>query len=287
VTPQRGRVIALCDLWDDRRFTLEDGPDVTVKAVPLGAGTRAHDAMRRALDDAGGRFAAVCMLRPTGWAFSARQAKESEGPRPWCQHEGRTRLYEVPYSEHSSFLELRAFIRAIRPRAIIPTVNAEDADHRAAMAELFADHMDHSQNKSRIDSYLRQNGPPHSPLSPSADSPTPDALSSPPLSKTPTAAAVPEEERSPGPRASPILVDDSDDPNEDVSLPHNPHRPPPAAHADPADETSAVLAGVDVEEQRRLWAAATRSLPSSLDVPPTKRQCPIWRFLRRHPPDTD
>jgi DNA cross-link repair 1A protein len=48
-------------------------------------------------------------------------------------------VYGVPYSEHSSFEELRAFVHALQPRSVVPTVNAGAASARAAMQALFAD----------------------------------------------------------------------------------------------------------------------------------------------------
>ncbi|CAL8471325.1 g10867 [Coccomyxa elongata] len=49
-------------------------------------------------------------------------------------------LFKVPYSLHSSFLELRSFVAALRPRQVIPTVSGlVDPALPTASCDLFAD----------------------------------------------------------------------------------------------------------------------------------------------------
>ena len=45
----------------------------------------------------------------------------------------------MPYSEHSSFDEMRAFVHALRPRSIVPTVNVGSPTARTEMQGHFED----------------------------------------------------------------------------------------------------------------------------------------------------
>lgn len=59
----------------------------------------------------------VIGFRPTGWSH-----RRSGGLRAW--REGDVAVYGVPYSEHSSWTDLRACVAALKPKKIVPTVNA-------------------------------------------------------------------------------------------------------------------------------------------------------------------
>jgi len=48
-------------------------------------------------------------------------------------------VYGLPYSEHSSFEELRAFVHQLRPERVVPTVGAGAPAFRSEMQQHFAD----------------------------------------------------------------------------------------------------------------------------------------------------
>uniref|UniRef100_A0A7C8YBF7 DNA repair metallo-beta-lactamase domain-containing protein n=1 Tax=Opuntia streptacantha TaxID=393608 RepID=A0A7C8YBF7_OPUST len=77
------------------------------------------------------RFSLIVAFSPTGWAFS--KGKKSAGRR-WQQ--GTIIRYEVPYSEHCSFEELKEFVKLISAVEIIPSVNNEGAESRNDMLAL-------------------------------------------------------------------------------------------------------------------------------------------------------
>ncbi|KAI3711838.1 hypothetical protein L1987_70386 [Smallanthus sonchifolius] len=66
-----------------------------------------------------GRYSLIVAFSPTGWSFS--KGKKSSPGKRWQQ--GTVIRYEVPYSEHSSFTELKEFVKFISPENIIPSVN--------------------------------------------------------------------------------------------------------------------------------------------------------------------
>lgn len=76
-----------------------------------------------------GRFNLIVAFSPTGWTFS-KGKKKSPGRR-WQQ--GTIIKYEVPYSEHCSFSELRDFVKFISPANIIPSVNNHGPESTSTM----------------------------------------------------------------------------------------------------------------------------------------------------------
>ncbi|BBM99861.1 DNA cross-link repair 1A protein [Marchantia polymorpha subsp. ruderalis] len=65
-----------------------------------------------------GRYKLLVAFSPTGWSFG-RGKKKTPGKR---HQQGTMIRYDVPYSEHSSFCELKEFVKFIAPADIIPSV---------------------------------------------------------------------------------------------------------------------------------------------------------------------
>ncbi|OWM84086.1 hypothetical protein CDL15_Pgr009333 [Punica granatum] len=79
-----------------------------------------------------GRFSLIVAFSPTGWSFG-KGKKKGTGRR---FQQGTIIRYEVPYSEHCSFSELREFVKFISPVNIIPSVNNDGPDSADAMISL-------------------------------------------------------------------------------------------------------------------------------------------------------
>ncbi|CAI8617133.1 unnamed protein product [Vicia faba] len=80
------------------------------------------------------RFSLIVAFSPTGWTFG-KGKKKSPGRR-WQQ--GTVIRYEVPYSEHSSFTELKEFVNFVSPNNITPSVNNDGPESAEAMVSLMS-----------------------------------------------------------------------------------------------------------------------------------------------------
>ncbi|XP_056285406.1 DNA cross-link repair 1A protein [Pseudoliparis swirei] len=81
------------------------------------------------------RYDQLVAFKPTGWTFS-QQVESVEDVQPYVS--GNISIYGIPYSEHSSFLELKRFVQWLRPLKIIPTVNNGSIASRKAMEQCFS-----------------------------------------------------------------------------------------------------------------------------------------------------
>ncbi|KAL9659293.1 hypothetical protein QQ045_024098 [Rhodiola kirilowii] len=80
------------------------------------------------------RFNLIVAFSPTGWTFGKGKNK-SPGKR---RKQGTLIRYEVPYSEHSSFTELKEFVKLLSPTNIIPSVNNDGPESAAQMLSLLS-----------------------------------------------------------------------------------------------------------------------------------------------------
>ncbi|XP_073006615.1 DNA cross-link repair protein SNM1 isoform X2 [Typha latifolia] len=96
-----------------------------------------HENLKEYLGTFNQRFTAVLAFRPTGWTYSGTTGNQLELIKP--SSKDNITIYGVPYSEHSSFTELKDFVKFLRPDKIIPTVNVGNAANRDKMQAYFSE----------------------------------------------------------------------------------------------------------------------------------------------------
>jgi len=101
---------------EDRALLTGDDTATNVHIVPMACTSFAR--MKGILAHYRGQFDTCVGFSPSGWTFG--RGKDKAGGRT---KRGSLVRYEVPYSEHSSFEELRAAVRFLRPAVICPSVN--------------------------------------------------------------------------------------------------------------------------------------------------------------------
>ena len=83
-------------------------------------------------------FTHILALLPTGWEHDYSVASRGlDAIRP--KSYGNIFIYGVPYSEHSSYEELKSFVCHFKPSKIIPHVGVGSAATRKRMEEIFAE----------------------------------------------------------------------------------------------------------------------------------------------------
>ncbi|XP_021276247.1 DNA cross-link repair protein SNM1 [Herrania umbratica] len=115
---------------DMRWFTLNE-QESQIHVVPMWT-LASFKRLKHISNQYAGRFSLIVAFSPTGWTLG--KGKKKAPGRRWQQ--GTIIRYEVPYSEHCSFTELREFVKILSPENIIPSVNNDGPDSAKAMISL-------------------------------------------------------------------------------------------------------------------------------------------------------
>lgn len=79
------------------------------------------------------RYTVIVAIRPTGWEHSGDGDDILDNLSP--KEYGNIYIYGIPYSEHSSYAELKRFVRFVQPKKVIPTVNVGNPSTRKRMEQ--------------------------------------------------------------------------------------------------------------------------------------------------------
>ncbi|KAG6538393.1 hypothetical protein ZIOFF_003511 [Zingiber officinale] len=118
---------------EDMKWLTANEMESHVHVVPMWT-LASFKRMKYAASQYSARYDLIVAISPTGWAYG--KGKKKTPGRRWQQ--GTIIRYEVPYSEHSSFTELKEFVRFISPQQIIPSVNNDGPQSADAMISLLA-----------------------------------------------------------------------------------------------------------------------------------------------------
>lgn len=138
--------------FDMSRFTQNES-EARVQAV--GMWQLSQKQLRQSLDRHKGTYDCIVAFNPTGWTFAGSGApSKSKGKQKQAQQQqtevialnqggkreqnGSIVMHNVPYSEHSSFDELVAFLRWFQPVSMVPSVAKSERHSQMLMKRLKA-----------------------------------------------------------------------------------------------------------------------------------------------------
>uniref|UniRef100_A0A0D9ZK96 DNA repair metallo-beta-lactamase domain-containing protein n=1 Tax=Oryza glumipatula TaxID=40148 RepID=A0A0D9ZK96_9ORYZ len=108
--------------WSDlSKMICSDSQSSSLHVLPLSS--LQHEKYLETLKQ---RFLAVLAFRPTGWTFSEATGNQLDLIKPSSR--GKITIYGVPYSEHSSFSELREFVMVYICLLVSETPKANASD---------------------------------------------------------------------------------------------------------------------------------------------------------------
>ena len=93
------------------------------------------------LEDFSSQYNHILSIIPTGWTHQKGSTSESSLQNMKIKtFKDNTSRLEIPYSEHSSFSELKRFVKFLKlhsPSSVVPTVNIGNPNSRSNMFNLF------------------------------------------------------------------------------------------------------------------------------------------------------
>ncbi|XP_028391269.1 DNA cross-link repair 1A protein-like [Dendronephthya gigantea] len=137
VAVQREKYNVLKCLESDqlKKIIVQDYKNAEIHVLPMAHLT--HEKLINHLKSNSAKYTELLALKPTGWTFTGNRNQGGELKSIKPSKRGQVTIYGVPYSEHSSFSELKEFVQFIKPQKIIPTVNNGSAKRREEMTAFF------------------------------------------------------------------------------------------------------------------------------------------------------
>eukprot|EP00268_Persea_americana_P059660 TRINITY_DN7355_c0_g1_i2.p1 TRINITY_DN7355_c0_g1~~TRINITY_DN7355_c0_g1_i2.p1 ORF type:complete len:513 (+),score=79.52 TRINITY_DN7355_c0_g1_i2:61-1539(+) len=129
----RRRILQSFDWPQVSRRLCSDAYSTPLHILPMSS--LRPESLKQYLKTHGLHFTSVLAFRPTGWTYSESVGNQLNLIRPNIK--GNVTIYGVPYSEHSSYLELREFVQFLKPDKIIPTVGVGNSTNRHKMQSHF------------------------------------------------------------------------------------------------------------------------------------------------------
>ncbi|XP_063833046.1 DNA cross-link repair 1A protein [Ostrinia nubilalis] len=106
--PEKDRVLQAVE---GRSFSHAPPNSCQLHVVPMRDLT--HEKLRNYLDSLQGAFNEVVAFKPSGWENGKNSSVEKD----------MVTIHGIPYSEHSSFSEMIRFVKFLKPKQVIPTVD--------------------------------------------------------------------------------------------------------------------------------------------------------------------